>query len=185
MPRTPAGPFLVSVKTEARSPLRRYQTPPTSPRTPSASWAHRRTEPAFVKATCATTTSAGRQACRRNADKTRHFYPIRVSMAHCRRRLELWIVQHDRVWLTIAAHGRLTTAKPPSSVQLRSPPPASLLQMGTFLVAPILGCYRMLPCGPTCECFGAFAGREYQLHHPCAACEGCPGVRPRTVRAFA
>ena len=74
--------------------------------------------------------------CRHTADKTPRHDSSRLGTTQHRASPEPWTVQHNCVWLTTAEHGQLTSAKPPSSVQLRSPPPITLLQIGTFLLCP-------------------------------------------------
>src|SRR5450759_593765 len=58
-------------------------------------------------------------------------------------------MQHYRTRATTGAHGRLTTAKPPSPVRLRSPPPTTLLQMGTFLLCAEVHRYPVADIRPT------------------------------------
>src|SRR5665647_3283083 len=72
--------------------------------------------------------------CRHTADKTPRHDSSRLGTTQHRASPEPWTVQHNCVWLTTAEHGQLTSAKPPSSVRLRSPPPITLLHIGTFLL---------------------------------------------------
>jgi hypothetical protein len=70
------------------------------------------------------------------ADKTPHDGPSRLTATEHPHRAELRTVQHYRARVTTDAHGRLTSAKPPSPVRLRSPPPTTSLHTGTFWCSP-------------------------------------------------
>ena len=75
-----------------------------------------------------------RPDCRRTADERLRHRPSRLTTVEHRLSPETWTARHDCAWPTTDAHRGLTTAKPPSPVRRRSPPPTSLLHVGTFLL---------------------------------------------------
>ena len=77
---------------------------------------------------------------------------------------------------------RQRSAKPPSSVQLRSPPPITLLQIGTLRVAPVPGCHRMAPMSPDMRAPLAAACRGDRRHRASSsATETHAGSRELTM----